>query len=177
MFGLLLVATPNTRTPPDLQVLMAVFMYVYYWTFISKPELSVGDVLSTAMKLGDLQQVGGAASGVGHWSCCCRVILGHLHSSSFFVSAAQLPCLGFWSFLELLIAVVTNFCCCVLLLRWSCLQSWATCWWGRGYCQVGCCKGVLYGQVSQLQMCLFHMLLHMLLIIEHTPHLYHQHHE
>jgi hypothetical protein len=36
---------------------MAVFMHVYYWTYISKPELSVGDVLSHAMKLGDLQQV------------------------------------------------------------------------------------------------------------------------
>lgn len=37
---------------------MSVFMYVYYWTYISKPELSVGDVLSTAVRLGDVQQVG-----------------------------------------------------------------------------------------------------------------------
>ncbi|KAL6760280.1 phosphatidate cytidylyltransferase [Haematococcus lacustris] len=41
----------------DCQLLMAVFMYVYYWTYISKPELSVGEVLGTAMRLGDMQQL------------------------------------------------------------------------------------------------------------------------
>ncbi len=36
---------------------MAVFTHVYYWTYISRPELSVGDVLSNVMKLSDTQQV------------------------------------------------------------------------------------------------------------------------
>ncbi len=36
---------------------MAIFMHVYYNTYISKPELSVGDVLVTAMKLTNTQQV------------------------------------------------------------------------------------------------------------------------
>ena len=33
------------------------FSYVYYWTYISNAELSVGDVLDTALKLGDAQQM------------------------------------------------------------------------------------------------------------------------
>mmetsp|Transcript_11917 Transcript_11917/g.21187 ORF Transcript_11917/g.21187 Transcript_11917/m.21187 type:complete len:467 (-) Transcript_11917:791-2191(-) len=41
----------------DCHVIMSVFMYVYWWTYISKPELSVGDVLSTTMRLGNTQQL------------------------------------------------------------------------------------------------------------------------
>ncbi|KAF5837757.1 phosphatidate cytidylyltransferase 2 [Dunaliella salina] len=41
----------------DCQVIMAMFSYVYYWTYISSAELSVGDVLDTALKLRDAQQV------------------------------------------------------------------------------------------------------------------------
>lgn len=43
---------------PILQVIMAMFSYVYYWTYINTSgELSVGDVLDTAVQLRDPQQV------------------------------------------------------------------------------------------------------------------------
>lgn len=41
----------------DCQMMMAMFSYVYYWSFVSAPELSVGDVLSTVFKLSDKQQL------------------------------------------------------------------------------------------------------------------------
>ncbi len=39
------------------QVLMAMFSHLYYWNCISKSSLTVGDVLSTALKLSNEQQV------------------------------------------------------------------------------------------------------------------------
>jgi phosphatidate cytidylyltransferase len=36
---------------------MAVFMYVYYWTYVARPELAVGDVLSSAMRLSNTHQL------------------------------------------------------------------------------------------------------------------------
>lgn len=41
----------------DCQVMMGVFSYVYYWAYVSRPEVTVPDVLQSAMKLGDAQQV------------------------------------------------------------------------------------------------------------------------
>lgn len=40
----------------DCQILMAMFSYLYYWNFVSKPELTVGSVLALAVKLDPLQQ-------------------------------------------------------------------------------------------------------------------------
>jgi phosphatidate cytidylyltransferase len=37
--------------------MMGVFSYVYYWAYVSRPEVTVPDVLQSAMKLGDAQQV------------------------------------------------------------------------------------------------------------------------
>jgi phosphatidate cytidylyltransferase len=39
-----------------LQILMAMFSYLYYWNFVSKPELSLGQVLAVVFKLDALQQ-------------------------------------------------------------------------------------------------------------------------
>ncbi len=44
--------------PPLLQVVMAVFAYVYYNSYLAPALLSVGGVLSQVMKLEPQQQVG-----------------------------------------------------------------------------------------------------------------------
>lgn len=36
---------------------MAVFAYTYYWSYISKPEVTLGDVLNSATKLNDHDQI------------------------------------------------------------------------------------------------------------------------
>jgi hypothetical protein len=41
----------------DCQVMMGIFSYVYYWAYVSRPEVTVPDVLQSALKLGDPQQV------------------------------------------------------------------------------------------------------------------------
>ncbi|GLC51062.1 hypothetical protein PLESTB_000461800 [Pleodorina starrii] len=41
----------------DCQILMAVFAYCYYYSYISKPEVTLGDVLSMATKLNDHDQI------------------------------------------------------------------------------------------------------------------------
>ncbi|EFJ51978.1 hypothetical protein VOLCADRAFT_56233, partial [Volvox carteri f. nagariensis] len=41
----------------DCQILMAVFAYCYYYSYISKPEVTLGDVLSLATKLNDHDQI------------------------------------------------------------------------------------------------------------------------
>lgn len=40
-----------------MQILMAIFSYCYYWSYISAPEVTVGDVLTLAGKLSDHDQV------------------------------------------------------------------------------------------------------------------------
>jgi hypothetical protein len=37
--------------------MMGIFSYVYYWAYVSRPEVTVPEVLQSAMKLGDPQQV------------------------------------------------------------------------------------------------------------------------
>ncbi|KAG2448266.1 hypothetical protein HYH02_006850 [Chlamydomonas schloesseri] len=41
----------------DCQIVMAVFAYSYYWSYISKPEVTLGDVLNAATKLNDHDQI------------------------------------------------------------------------------------------------------------------------
>ncbi|MEW5301763.1 MAG: hypothetical protein WDW36_004601 [Sanguina aurantia] len=42
----------------DCQIAMAMFSYIYYWSYAaSKPEVSVGDVLSLALRLGNAAQL------------------------------------------------------------------------------------------------------------------------
>jgi phosphatidate cytidylyltransferase len=41
----------------DCQMIMAMFAYIYYWSFIAQPKLSVGHVLEMALKLNDQQQL------------------------------------------------------------------------------------------------------------------------
>uniref|UniRef100_A0A7S0R2F3 Phosphatidate cytidylyltransferase n=1 Tax=Chlamydomonas leiostraca TaxID=1034604 RepID=A0A7S0R2F3_9CHLO len=41
----------------DCQVMMAIFSYTYYWTYISAAEPNLGDVLDSVLKLSDAQQV------------------------------------------------------------------------------------------------------------------------
>ena len=41
----------------DCQVMMGIFSYVYYWAYVSRPEMTVPDVLQSALKLGDQHQV------------------------------------------------------------------------------------------------------------------------
>ncbi|PNH05050.1 Phosphatidate cytidylyltransferase [Tetrabaena socialis] len=41
----------------DCQILMAVFAYCYYYSYISKPEVTLGDVLLMATKLNDHDQI------------------------------------------------------------------------------------------------------------------------
>ncbi|KXZ57004.1 hypothetical protein GPECTOR_1g907 [Gonium pectorale] len=41
----------------DCQIVMAVFAYTYYYSYISKPEVTLGDVLSMATKLNDHDQI------------------------------------------------------------------------------------------------------------------------
>jgi hypothetical protein len=49
---------PLDRLPTiQLQILMAVFAYTYYFSYISKPEVTLGDVLSAAIKLNEHDQV------------------------------------------------------------------------------------------------------------------------
>jgi phosphatidate cytidylyltransferase len=41
----------------DCQMIMAMFAYIYYWSFIAQPQMSVGHVLEMALKLNDQQQL------------------------------------------------------------------------------------------------------------------------
>lgn len=41
----------------DCQILIAIFAYCYYYSYISKPEVTLGDVLSAATRLNDHDQV------------------------------------------------------------------------------------------------------------------------
>lgn len=40
-----------------MQILIAIFAYCYYYSYISKPEVTLGDVLSAATRLNDHDQV------------------------------------------------------------------------------------------------------------------------
>ncbi len=40
-----------------VQILIAIFAYCYYYSYISKPEVTLGDVLSAAIRLNDHDQV------------------------------------------------------------------------------------------------------------------------
>lgn len=41
----------------DCQMMMAIFGYLYYWNFVSTPDLTVGDVMSNVLSLNDAQQL------------------------------------------------------------------------------------------------------------------------
>lgn len=41
----------------DCQMMMAIFSYLYYWNFVSKPDLSVGAVMSSVLNLDNSQQI------------------------------------------------------------------------------------------------------------------------
>lgn len=50
---------------PRLQVVMAIFCYVYYNNYVSPATTSVSAVMSAALKLPPLQQVGGRRAACG----------------------------------------------------------------------------------------------------------------
>lgn len=93
---------------------MAMFSYVYYWTYISSTELGVGDVLDKALKLGDRQQL---------------ELFGKL--GNLLVGESLLP--GAWWLAPGPGGWGGRRTSHVASSR-GCLASWATCWWGRACC-------------------------------------------